>query len=151
MEPFLYNHVNHFILFFFLFVTLSLYIYKIYFLLSFVCLNYRLMFFISVGSYQVGYTRSHPNTEVKMLRACSVPLCSHRWERQVIYLFVFFIPIHSDYRYIPYHPYIDTINTRDPRHTQYVDDTRCPLVAFFYHFFFLYVCPLSFIPRGFMV
>ena len=38
-----------------------------------------------VGSYQVGYTRSHPNTEVKMLRACSVPLCSRRWERQVIY------------------------------------------------------------------
>ena len=104
-----------------------------------------------VGSYQVGYTRSHPNTEVKMLRACSVPLCSHRWERQVIYLFVFFIPIHSDYQYIPYHPSIDTINTRVRRHTQYVDDTRCPLVAFFYHFFFLYVCPLSFIPRGFMV
>ena len=25
-----------------------------------------------------------------MLRACSVPLCSHRWERQVIYLFIFF-------------------------------------------------------------
>ena len=44
-----------------------------------------------VGSYQVGYTRSHPNTEVKMLRACSVPLCSHRWERQVIYLLFFFI------------------------------------------------------------
>ena len=44
-----------------------------------------------VGSYQVGYTRSHPNTEVKMLRACSVPLCSHRRERQVIYLFVFFL------------------------------------------------------------
>ena len=44
-----------------------------------------------VGSYQVGYTRSHPNTEVKMLRACSVPLCSHRWERQVIYLFVFLL------------------------------------------------------------
>ena len=44
-----------------------------------------------VGSYQVGYTRSHPNTEVKMLRACSVPLCSHRRERQVIYLFVFLI------------------------------------------------------------
>ena len=44
-----------------------------------------------VGSYQVGYTRSHPNTEVKMLRACSVPLCSHRWERQVIYLLLFFI------------------------------------------------------------
>ena len=43
-----------------------------------------------VGSYQVGYTRSHPNTEVKMLRACSVPLCSRRWERQVIYLFTFF-------------------------------------------------------------
>ena len=47
-----------------------------------------------VGSYQVGYTRSHLNTEVKMLRACSVPLCSHRRERQVIYLFVFFISIH---------------------------------------------------------
>ena len=44
-----------------------------------------------VGSYQVGYTRSHPNTEVKMLRACSVPLCSHRRERQVIYLFIFLI------------------------------------------------------------
>ena len=44
-----------------------------------------------VGSYQVGYTRSHPNTEVKMLRACSVPLCSHRWERQVIYLLFFLI------------------------------------------------------------
>ena len=27
-------------------------------------------FLLSVGSYQVGYTRSHPNTEVKMLRAC---------------------------------------------------------------------------------
>ena len=48
------------------------------------------MTLLSVGSYQVGYTRSHPNTEVKMLRACSVPLCSHRWERQVIYLFIFF-------------------------------------------------------------
>ena len=43
---------------------------------------------MSVGSYQVGYTRSHLNTEVKMLRACSVPLCSHRWERQVTYHFV---------------------------------------------------------------
>ena len=52
---------------------------------------YLFLFLISVGSYQVGYTRSHPNTEVKMLRACSVPLCSHRWERQVIYLLLFFI------------------------------------------------------------
>ena len=25
-----------------------------------------------------------------MLRACSVPLCSHRWEHQVIYLFLIF-------------------------------------------------------------
>ena len=49
-----------------------------------------------VGSYQVGYTRSHPNTEVKMLRACSVPLCSHRRERQVIYLFNFFIDINTN-------------------------------------------------------
>ena len=52
-------------------------------------LKYLFLFLLSVGSYQVGYTRSHPNTEVKMLRACSVPLCSHRWERQVIYLFIF--------------------------------------------------------------
>ena len=52
--------------------------------------DYPFLTLSSVGSYQVGYTRSHPNTEVKMLRACSVPLCSHRWERQVIYLFLFF-------------------------------------------------------------
>ena len=51
--------------------------------------TYLFLLLSLVGSYQVGYTRSHPNTEVKMLRACSVPLCSHRWERQVIYLFVF--------------------------------------------------------------
>ena len=61
------------------------------FFIFFYVLDYVFLFFISVGSYQVGYTRSHPNTEVKMLRACSVPLCSHRWERQVIYLFVFFL------------------------------------------------------------
>ena len=53
--------------------------------------DYPFLSLSSVGSYQVGYTRSHPNTEVKMLRACSVPLCSHRRERQVIYLFVFLI------------------------------------------------------------
>ena len=53
--------------------------------------TYLFLFLSLVGSYQVGYTRSHPNTEVKMLRACSVPLCSHRWERQVIYLLFFFI------------------------------------------------------------
>ena len=66
------------------------YAFILLFLLFFFILDYLFPFFISVGSYQVGYTRSHPNTEVKMLRACSVPLCSHRWERQVIYLFVFF-------------------------------------------------------------
>ena len=60
-----------------------------------------------VGSYQVGYTRSHPNTEVKMLRACSVPLCSHRWERQVIYLLFFFY-----YHYHNCHHY--TITTTVP-------------------------------------
>ena len=53
--------------------------------------DYPFLSLSSVGSYQVGYTRSHPNTEVKMLRACSVPLCSHRRERQVIYLFIFLI------------------------------------------------------------
>ena len=34
------------------------------------CLECLYMSSHSVGSYQVGYTRSHPNTEVKMLRAC---------------------------------------------------------------------------------
>ena len=60
------------------------------FLILYFYLDYYFCSFLLVGSYQVGYTRSHPNTEVKMLRACSVPLCSHRWERQVIYLFAFF-------------------------------------------------------------
>ena len=55
------------------------------------CHDYPILTLSLVGSYQVGYTRSHPNTEVKMLRACSVPLCSHRWERQVIYLFILFL------------------------------------------------------------
>ena len=55
------------------------------------CHIYPFLTLSLVGSYQVGYTRSHPNTEVKMLRACSVPLCSHRWERQVIYLLFFLL------------------------------------------------------------
>ena len=62
-----------------------------------------------VGSYQVGYTRSHPNTEVKMLRACSVPLCSHRWERQVIYLFVFLLIYKDRDNTIQYNIYEDNI------------------------------------------
>ena len=61
------------------------------FLILYFYLDYYFCSFLLVGSYQVGYTRSHPNTEVKMLRACSVPLCSHRWERQVIYLLFFLI------------------------------------------------------------
>ena len=69
----------------------SIIFFSLFFLFFFFYHNYYFLFFISVGSYQVGYTRSHPNTEVKMLRACSVPLCSHRWERKVIYLFIFFI------------------------------------------------------------
>ena len=70
-------------------------------------LDYPFRYISSVGSYQVGYTRSHPNTEVKMLRACSVPLCSHRWERQVIYLLFFLI-----YHYHNCHHY--TITTTVP-------------------------------------
>ena len=69
-------------------------------------LDYPFRYLSSVGSYQVGYTRSHPNTEVKMLRACSVPLCSHRWERQVIYLLFFFIiTITTVITTLPHYPY----------------------------------------------
>ena len=71
--------------------ALPIYIFPPSFSLLFDCCHdYPFLTLSSVGSYQVGYTRSHPNTEVKMLRVCSVPLCSHRWERQVIYLFYFF-------------------------------------------------------------
>ena len=34
-----------------------------------------------------------------MLRACSVPLCSHRWERQVIYLLFFYYHYHNCHHY----------------------------------------------------
>ena len=75
--------------------ALPIYIFPPSFSLLFDCYHdYPFLTLSLVGSYQVGYTRSHPNTEVKMLRACSVPLCSHRWERQVIYLLFFlFFPI----------------------------------------------------------
>ena len=75
--------------------------------------DYPILSLSLVGSYQVGYTRSHPNTEVKMLRACSVPLCSHRWERQVIYLFVFLL-YNIQYTYIHTHnTYTLTYTTTD--------------------------------------
>ena len=72
--------------------ALPIYIFPPSFSLLFDCYHdYPFLTLSLVGSYQVGYTRSHPNTEVKMLRACSVPLCSHRWERQVIYLLFFLL------------------------------------------------------------
>ena len=62
--------------------------------------------------YQVGYTRSHPNTEVKMLRACSVPLCSHRWERQVTYLFPLFFSFF--FTFIPLFPPLYSLSLSSP-------------------------------------
>ena len=86
-----------------------------------------------VGSYQVGYTRSHPNTEVKMLRACSVPLCSHRRERQVIYLFVFLIltitiiDTHIQYDYTHTHD-----NTMLILYTLYRKSAYIPITIYWY-------------------
>ena len=112
-----------------------------------------------VGSYQVGYTRSHPNTEVKMLRACSVPLCSHRRERQVIYLFYFY---YNKYKYKYKYNTIQTqtqykLNTFIDEYMMsiYTEDMLrlCHFSrhSIFYSFFFISVHPTSFILRGFMV
>ena len=116
-----------------------------------------------VGSYQVGYTRSHPNTEVKMLRACSVPLCSHRWERQVIYLLFFYFSYHYQTWY-HYHERYHCIHTRSPIPTylyqMYASAVPDPYLSSFSRLYFLspffikifsYVHTLSFILRGFMV
>ena len=84
-------------------------------------LMYLFLFLLLVGSYQVGYTRSHPNTEVKMLRARSVPLCSHRWERRVIYLFDFFL-LFSFSPFIPFPLY----------------SFRVPILFFLCRLFFLF-------------
>ena len=101
--------------------------------------DYLFMTVSLVGSYQVGYTRSHPNTEVKMLRACSVPLCSHRWERQVIYLFDFFLI----YYYIIYILFLFLTHI----HTTYI--YLCNLQILYKHsidsLFLVYVCFLYFL------
>ena len=90
--------------------ALPIYIFPPSFSLLFDCCHdYPFLTLSSVGSYQVGYTRSHPNTEVKMLRACSVPLCSHRWERQVIYLFIFLINLIQIYTERIWWQYNETI------------------------------------------
>ena len=118
-------------------------------------LDYPFLYLSLVGSYQVGYTRSHPNTEVKMLRACSVPLCSHRWERQVIYLlfFLFFLSL-SDMislsREISLYPYSIT-----DTYLLVPDVCECcpwPVPFFFFPSLFsfslfyqnLFICPHSF-------
>ena len=82
------------------------------------CHDYPILTLSLVGSYQVGYTRSHPNTEVKMLRACSVPLCSHRWERQVIYLFVFLLIYTNIYKHKYNH------NTNIYKHNTFIVPTH---------------------------
>ena len=97
------------------------------------CHIYPFLTLSLVGSYQVGYTRSHPNTEVKMLRACSVPLCSHRWERQVIYLFIFFIFLLLYTHYYLYSP------------TVFILLSYCALPACTVAFYFPYVFILFFL------
>ena len=67
----LYLFIFSFPLLFFVLFFLC-FIYSIYFYLFILYFLYKQdrLIFPLVGSYQVGYTRSHPNTEVKMLRAC---------------------------------------------------------------------------------
>ena len=76
-SPFIYFFFFFFYLFFLLFILfifsfLFFFIFSIYFYLFVLYFLYKQdrLFSSLVGSYQVGYTRSHPNTEVKMLRAC---------------------------------------------------------------------------------